>query len=43
MDWRKGDYLVALGLPHPGASACAAMRTQALTLGKKQSFLGFDQ
>ncbi|HEV2665024.1 MAG TPA: hypothetical protein VG324_08940 [Blastocatellia bacterium] len=43
MDSRKGDYLVALGLPHPGVSVCAATRTQALAPGKKQSSLGIDQ
>jgi hypothetical protein len=41
----REDYDVALnlGLPHPSASACVRVAAQELALGKKQSFLGFDQ
>jgi hypothetical protein len=37
------DVALNLGLPHPDVSACVRVAAQALALGKKQSFLGFNQ
>jgi len=37
------DVALNLGLPHPNVSACVRVAAQALALGKKQSFLGFNQ
>jgi hypothetical protein len=34
-EYEEHDVALILGLPHPGAGACAAMRTQASAQGKK--------